>query len=141
MGGATPRRPGKAAGVGHAHAAPYPDSWTVLRKAVQRPSRVFRLVGRVRNPSRVLTRQTLCFAEQPWNDLLLGISAIPGGPDAKLLLGPKSTYRDQHIARPVRVCAHPLPMPRHQGLCEGGGGGWPTWLCVVGAQIRAKIPN
>ena len=107
LGGATPRRPGKDAGVGHAHAAPYPDSWTILRKAVQRPSRVFRLVGRVRNPSWVLTGQTLCFAEQPWNDLLLGISAIPDGPDAKLLPGPKSTYRDQHIPRPVRVCAHP----------------------------------
>ena len=50
LGGCHPHRPGKAAGVGHAHAAPYPDSWTILREAVQRPPRVFRLAGRVRNP-------------------------------------------------------------------------------------------
>ena len=115
LGGATPRRPGKAAGVGHAHAAPYPDSWTILRKAVQRPSQVFRPIGRVRNPPRVLTGQTLCFAKQPWNGPLLGISAIPDGPDAKLLPGPKSTYRDQHIPRPVRVCAHPRANPEAPG--------------------------
>ena len=134
FGGCHLRRPGKAAGVGHAHAAPYPDSWTILRKAVQRPSRVFRLVGRVRNPSRVLTGQTLCFAEQPWNGLLLGISAIPDGPDAKLLPGPKSTYRDQHIPRLVRVCAHPRANSEAPGsLRIRTGLGWCTQLAAVAA--------
>ena len=65
FGGATFRCPGKAASVGHAHAAPYPDSWTILRKAVQRPSRVFRLASRARNPPQALVGQTLCFTEQP----------------------------------------------------------------------------
>ena len=145
FGGCHPRRPGKAAGVGHAHAAPYPDSWTILRKAVQRPSRVFRLAGRVRNPSRVLTSQTLCFAAQSWNDPLLGISAIPDGPDAKLLPGPKSTYRDQHIPRLVCVCAHPHANSEGPGsLRIRTGLGWCTQLAAVaapnaGALVQKKV--
>ena len=41
------RRPGKAASMGHAHAAPYPGSWTIPKKGAERPLRVSGLASRV----------------------------------------------------------------------------------------------
>ena len=41
------RRPGKAANMGHAHAAPYPGSWAIPKKGAERPLRVSGLASRV----------------------------------------------------------------------------------------------
>ena len=41
------RRPSKAANMGHTYAAPYPGSWAILKKAAERPFRVFGLASRV----------------------------------------------------------------------------------------------
>ena len=64
-GGPHLRRPGKAVNMGHAHAAPYPGSWTILKKAAERP---FRVSGLARQQSQklslALTSRTLWFTEK-----------------------------------------------------------------------------